>query len=273
MVSVGVKASCGGKPLAVLQDLIQRRMRWLGESAKDAVIGSSVLTVRSLRADSRKAREKATDRDVVVHEMPWAAGWIRERGRTRRVVRLSDSPKAHRVPGVRPVNLAGQSYVPGEKVKCYRVQPAYHPEWDWSKNKNAEFKCWFVLSKSEKVAKEFGKRRIEKYKSRYSGLAKSAFGFMLSKLGRNASFFRVTDCLQGNVSVEFISGGDYEDDFTVCLEDRLEYAKDALRSGEGAVARAMMKASNQITGRIWQLCGHKLSERLDPPFPELVGVR
>ena len=81
------------------------------------------------------------------------------------------------------MNLAGQRYERGEKVKVFKVVPAFHKDdWMWDKNANKADRCWYVLAKSEKVARDFGKRQVARYMKRWRGLGKTALGFAMAKL-------------------------------------------------------------------------------------------
>lgn len=58
--------------------------------------------------------------------------------------------------------------------------------------------------------------------------------------------------------------------YSLEASDLLEYAKLALKGGEGAVNTAMMKAANKITSVINQKCKKLLSfDKLETPFPEV----
>ena len=276
MIAPTVSMNYEGKPMAVLHDLIEKRQKYLGETVRDSVIATAILTVKSLRADTKQGKKQAKNSDVEVTDTGWVGGWAREGSRVWRCARYSSAPGAHRVKGVHPVNLAGQHYERGEKVKVFKVVPVFHKhDWKWAMNRNAAAKCWYVLAKSEKVARDFGKRQVTRYMKRWRGLAKTALGFAMAKLStRGVSFDLISAKAMkaANLHVRVIEGGN-KDSWRYIVSDSLSYAKAALKSGPGGVERAMMKAANQIAGRIWAVAGHKLDSRPPTPFPEVAGRR
>lgn len=275
-MKTSVEVTYEGRPLAELQRLIALRQKWLGESAKDATIATAIKVITSLRAGTKQARKRAKNSDIKVEDTGWSAGWITEGKVTRRCVRTSSAPGAHRVPNVWPVNLAGVTYVPGEKIRCYKITPAHPKTWKWDENRNGARRCWYVLARSKKDAINYGKARITRYLRRWRGLAKTALGFAMAKLSTRSEELddlvsakaRLAAGLNARVAVR--SARDSQSVF-VC--DSLRYAKKALKARSGAVELAMKKAANQISGYIWWLAGHKLTKRLATPFPEVAGRR
>jgi hypothetical protein len=180
------------------------------------------------------------------------------------------------VKDVRPVNLAGQTYTKGEKIKVYKVVPKFHQhDWQWDKNANKKDKCWYVLARSEKIARDFGKRQVSRYMRRWSGLAKTALGFAMAALstrGEKADPISAKALKAARLNAHVMKGGG-NGQWSCLVIDSLNYAKLALKSGPGGVDRAMKKAANQIAGRIWSVAGHKLDKCIESPFPEVRGKR
>ena len=268
MIAPTVTMTYEGKPMSVLHDLIEKRQKYLGETVRDSVIATAILTVKSLRADTKQGKKQAKNSDVEVTDTGLTAGWIEEGDKYSRYVRGHCN--------IRPVNLAGQRYFKGEKVKVYKVAPVFHKsDWKWEKNRNAADKCWYVLAKSEKVARDFGKRQVTRYMKRWRGLAKTALGFAMAKLSTKGVksdpvSAKAMKAAELNAKVfKGASGGSW----SCVVTDSLNYAKKALRSGPGGVDRAMKKAANQIAGRIWSVAGNKLDSRPPTPFPEVAGRR
>jgi hypothetical protein len=276
MVAPTISMTYEGKPMSVLNDLIEKRQKYLGETVRDSVIATAILCVKSLRADTRNGKKQAKNSDVEVTDTGWVGGWMREGAKKWRCARYSAAPGAHRVRGVRPVNLAGQQYVKGEKVKVYKVVPVHHrDDWRWAKNTNAKDRCWYVLAKSEKVARDFGKRQVSRYMQRWRGLAKTALGFAMAKLstrGVKSDPVSAKAMKAAELNAKVFKGGG-NGQWSIVVTDSLNYAKKALKSGPGGVDRAMKKAANQIAGRIWAVAGHKLDSRPPTPFPEVKGKR
>ncbi len=276
MVAPKISMTYKGKPMSVLNDLIVRRQKYLGETVRDSVVATAILCVKSLRADTRNGKKQAKNSDVEVTDTGWVGGWVRESGRKRRCARYSSAPGAHRVRGVRPVNLAGQRYEPGEKVKVFKVVPAFHKhDWTWEMNANKPHRCWYVLAKSEKVARDFGKRCVTRYMKRWRGLGKTALGFAMAKLstrGVKSDPVSAKAMKAAELNAKVFKGASGAS-WSCIVVDSLNYAKKALKSGPGGVERAMKKAANQIAGRIWSVAGHKLDSRPPTPFPEVAGRR
>lgn len=276
MVAPTISMTYEGKPMSVLNDLIEKRQKYLGETVRDSVIATAILCVKSLRADTRNGKKQAKNSDVEVTDTGWVGGWMREGARKWRCARYSAAPGAHRVRGVRPVNLAGQQYAKGEKVKVYKVVPVHHrDDWQWAKNANAKDRCWYVLAKSEKVARDFGKRQVTRYMKRWRGLGKTALGFAMAQLstrGVKSEPVSAKAMKAAELNAKVFKGASGTS-WSCIVVDSLNYAKKALKSGPGGVERAMKKAANQIAGRIWSVAGHKLSARPPTPFPEVAGRR
>lgn len=58
--------------------------------------------------------------------------------------------------------------------------------------------------------------------------------------------------------------------YSIHIEDNLNYALDALKSGQSSIDTAMMKAANKIASVINQKCKGLVGfEKLDIPFPEV----
>ena len=276
MIAPTVTMTYEGKPMSVLHDLIEKRQKYLGETVRDSVIATAILAVKSLRADTKQGKKQAKNSDVEVTDTGWVGGWAREGSRKWRCARYSSAPGAHRVRGVRPVNLAGQRYECGEKVKVFKVVPAFHKDdWMWEKNANKADRCWYVLAKSEKVARDFGKRCVTRYMKRWRGLGKTALGFAMAKLstrGVKSDPVSAKAMKAAELNAKVFKGASGAS-WSCIVVDSLNYAKKALKSGPGGVERAMKKAANQIAGRIWAVAGHKLDARPPVPFPEVKGKR
>ena len=268
MVAPTISMTYEGKPMSVLNDLIEKRQKYLGETVRDSVIATAILCVKSLRADTKSGKKQAKNSDVEVTDTGWSAGWIREGGKYRRYVRGR--------PDIHPVNNAGQRYIKGEKVQVYRVVPTFHKEdWRWEMNRNKADRCWYVFAQSERVAREFGKRCVTRYIRRWRGLAKTALGFAMAKLstrGVKSDPVSAKAMKAAELNAKVLKGGG-NGQWSVVVTDSLNYAKKALRSGPGGVDRAMKKAANQIAGRIMKVVGAKLDAPMSTPFPEVKGQR
>lgn len=273
MLEPSVSFTYAGAPAEVLSSLIEKRTRLLRESVRDAVVATAITVLKSLRADTRKARKRAKSADVCVEETGWVGGWEREGGIYHRVVRASSARRAAKVPGVFPVNNAGRRYIAGESVKVYRVTPTHGADrMTWAKNRNKG--CWYVFAQSRKVAEDLGRRLVQRKMDSWRGLAKTALGYAMkmtsTRQSVNSDAATAKARLAAGQAASVVShSGDGR--WTIAITDSLDYAKSALRSGSGGVERAMQKAANSIAGRLRKVAGGDLGGEIATPFPEVRG--
>ena len=273
MISPSMTATFDGKPLSVLSELIAKRGEILGETVSYAVKATAITVLKSLRADTRIAPKKANQKSFMVSDTGFVGGWERKGGKIHRVVRTSNARNAAKV-NIHPVNLAGRWYEKGEKVKVYRIMPTHGERMLWNKTRNRG--CWYVFAKSEKVAKDLAVRLMTRRINSYRGLAKATLGFAMAAvsnngiIGLNATSAKSIMAAKAAAKV-YESGGVSDGSYTVTISDALDYSRSALRSGAGAVERAMMKAANSIAGRLSKVASTKLGETIPTPFPEVKG--
>ncbi len=274
MISPSMTATFEGKPLSVLSELIAKRGEILGETVSHAVKATAITVLKSLRADTRMAPKRASRKSFRISDTGLVGGWERSGGKIRRVVRTSGARNAARV-NIRPVNLAGQRYERGENVKVYRIVPVHGEGMLWDKSKNKG--CWYVFAKSEKVARDLAVRLMTRRVGRYRGLAKATLGFAMAAIsnngaaGLNATSARSVKAAKAAAKVYEI-GGISDGGYKVTISDALDYSGLALRSGPGAVDRALMKAANSIAGRLSKVASARLGEAIPTPFPEVKGL-
>lgn len=272
MISPSLNATFDGKPLAVLSELIAKRGEILGETVSHAVKATAITVLKSLRADTRIAPKKASQKSFMVSDTGFVGGWERKGGKIHRVVRTSNARNAAKV-NIHPVNLAGQRYEKGESVKVFKIMPTHGERMLWNKTRNRG--CWYVFAKSEKVAKDLAVRLMSRRISSYRGLAKATLGFAMAAVsnngivGLNATSAKSIRAAKAAKVVE--SGGVSDGSYRISITDTLDYSRLALKSGTGAVERAMMKAANSIAGRLSKVASTKLGETIPTPFPEVKG--
>lgn len=262
-----------GKPIEVLEKLIEKRKELLGETTKDAVTATAITVLKSLRADTKIAPKKARPESFKITDTGLVGGWERVGGKFHRVVRTSATRGAPKVAGIYPVNNAGQHYEKGEIVKVYKVEPVNDAtmKWDMTKHKG----CWYVFAKSEGVAKKFAQLHMDRRVNSYRGLAKTTLGFAMAAVstrGNFASDVKTAKSLRAAKSAAQVTKqGGVGGTFTITIEDLLRYSALALKSGSAAVGQAMMKAANSIAGRLSKVAGAKLTATIPTPFPEVKG--
>lgn len=268
MLAVEAKADWGGRPLSALTDLIGQRQRIMGEDAKDATVATAIDVVRSLRALTRKAPEKANAKSYKIEATPYVASWERHGRSFRRVARVGGT--GAKAP-IYPVNNAGQHYVKGERVRVWKVTPVHGKRMKWEKNRNKG--CWYVFAQTEAVARRFAIEHVSRVLRKEAGMAKTAMGFAMARLSTRTTPVEAKGPKAHRVAsyAIYITASGAGGMFTLVVRDNLEYAKLALRGGDSAISLAMMKASNKIAGRLaqWEKKHFFEGERTATPFPEI----
>lgn len=186
MISPTAKFDYEGKPLSVLENLIEKRKKLLGETTKDAVVATAITVLKSLRADTRVAPANAPDTSYDITDTGYVGGWERVGGKFHRVARMSNNPKAPKVQNIYPVNLAGQRYEKGEEVRVYKIVPKFADSMKWEKTKHKG--CWYVFAKSIGVVQSYAKKLMTSRIRRYRGLAKGALGFAMAAISTKGNY-------------------------------------------------------------------------------------
>lgn len=274
MIDANANLTYEGAPIEVLQQLIEQRKEILKQNTRDAVIATSITVLKSLRADTKQAPKKARPSSFTISDTGWFGGWERVGGIFHRVPRASNSPKAPKIQGIYPVNLAGQHYEKGEIVKVYKVEPINDTTMQWDKTKHKG--CWYVFAKSQAVVEDFAVQHMTRRISTYTGLAKLTLGFAMAAVSTQGNFASDVQSAKAikaaSASAQVYKSGDIESgEYIVSILDVLNYSALALKSGSGAVDKAIMKAANSIAGRLRKVAGAKLTETIQTPFPEVKG--
>ncbi len=272
MVEATARATWEGRPLSELGRMLELRQRVLGETVRDAAVATAITVLKSLRADTRRAPRKASAKSYLIEDTGWVGGWERRGGRFVRVPRVSSARGAAKVAGVNPVNLAGRRRERGEKVQVWRITPRHGERMTWDRNRNKG--CWYVLARSKGVAEDFAKRAMQRKISAYAGLAKTTLGYAMARVSTRSAPASDVKGAKARVAAEMaarVSRTGGIGDFSLRVVDALDYARSALRSGPGAVERAMKKATNSIAGRLRRVASAELRRELATPFPEVRG--
>ena len=273
-MSEQVTVTYEGKPLSVLNELVEKRKKILGETTKQAVTATAIAVVKSLRAGTKTAPKKPPETSYTIEDTGYVGGWERVGGKYHRVPRVSLSPRAPKVAGIFPVNLAGQKYEKGEVVKVYRITPA-SPNMKWEKTKHK--KCWYVFARSEGVAKKFAIAHVARRIMSYLGLAKTTLGFAMAAISGNGTYAGEAKSKKSLLAasraadVRRVEGAD---NYALVVKDLLDYSVSALKDGNSGISAAMKKAANSIAGRLRKVASQKLSsEQVSIPFPEVSGKK
>jgi hypothetical protein len=261
-----------GRPLSVLNDLIQKRKQMLCEDAQDAVVATAIDVVRSLRTMTRKAPQRANAHSFRIEATPYVASWERSGKSFRRVARVGGT--GAKAP-IFPVNNAGPHYVKGERVRVWKITPAHPASMTWEKNRNDG--CWYVFAQTLAVARRFAIEHMSRVLRKESGMGRTALGFAMARLSTKSTPVEAQGPKAQRIASQAINistsgeGGT----FTLTVRDELRYSLPALKGGHYALDMAMAKAANKIAGRLakWQETHFFDGERITTPFPEIVSRR
>lgn len=243
-----------GRPLSALADLIGMRMKWMRESAKDAVVATAIDALVSLRALTRRARRAKRAKVVAVTGLrPSFEGG---RSRPRRVLRQGG---AKYVPATR-VKWLCPSGAKSRDLRVFRVVPEHEA-----------VRPYLVVAQSAERAAEFERRAAAQRIRRFGGLARWTLGAAMRGLStRNAAPDVSAEAEAAGARLAKVgrfAGADGA--YAVRVEDVARHAVSALRGGEGAVDVALMKAANKIAGRLAHRFGDALGPDFSTPFPEV----
>jgi len=239
-----------GREPEVLSDLILRRQRLFGETAQQAVIGTAISVMDSLRAQTIVADDNNFQ---FVRSMSARVSWCTVNKRRQLKVEGWGEFKKF-------VNLGGV-YRKGAQYYAYIAKVL----------KNGKPETIYILAQHDQEVAAYLKRRIKRYK----GMARSAWGHLMRMTSqRTPASDPVTaaavNVMRKNLSV--VSGGN-QYDFALQVSDDLQYAAAALKGGPASVSHAMQAASNKIAGRIRMFCAEHprfaVGENIQTPFPEI----
>jgi hypothetical protein len=238
-----------GREPEVLSDLILRRQRLFGETAQQAVIGTAIGVMQSLRTQTIVADENKFEFELSASAI---VRWVTEAKRRKLVVEGFE--KNLKFINLGGIHTTGSTYY----VFTAKVYKQGNPE------------KLYILAKNQTEVAAYLKRRIKKYK----GMARSAWGHLMRMTSQYAPTNdpitdAATNTLRKNLSV--VSGGN-QYDFAIQVTDDLQYAGAALKGGPASVTHALQAQSNKIAGRIRKFCADHptfAGENIQTPFPEI----
>lgn len=245
------------KPLSVLNDLISRRVKDLGQTAQDAVVATAITVLKSLKAMTRDAsKRKSFEVGVEQHADLYVS--LDRHGDVKRPCLRRGSRKGPKV--------HNNFYFAAKGMDLKRT----HVFWVTPEHENAP--PYFLVAYSESQALMFEAKRTLNRVADYGGLAKTALGIAMAKISTKNE---PTPSFRKNiekskiiaVNIEGANGGK----FGVTVHDKLGYSIPALRGGAAAMNVALMKAANKVAGQLAQ--GLKrigsFEQPIPTPFPEV----
>ena len=157
-------------------------------------------------------------------------------------------------------------YVCQPSTKTCRVWSWY----DFKAKHNGHHTTYLLVSPSAALAREWVWNKIKTRALAYRPLAQNALSMLMKNTGsRTAPPVKGehVKVINGLIKVYRYKAGDQ---FTLEAHDLLDYAKDAIKGGDAAIAQATAKACNKITATINHRCKDLLSYgKLPSPFPEV----
>lgn len=239
-----------GREPEVLSDLILRRQRLFGETAQQAVIGTAISVMDSLRAQTVVADETKIQ---FVRSSSARVSWTTvNRHRSLKVEGWGEFKKS--------INLTGR-YRTGMQAYPYVAKIL----------KNGKEESIYLIAEHDSQVANYLKKRIKRYK----GMARSAWGHLMRMTSQRGSSVEQVDAAAVNVLRKNLSvlRNDNQYDFAMQVTDDLQYAAGALQGGPSSVTYAMQAASNKIAGRIRMFCAEHprftVGENIETPFPEI----
>ena len=264
--SITVNASWHGKTLNDFCKVLQERMKYMNETARDSIAACALQVLRSIRTVTKVAKPSSIKVDVPVDNTLYPS-WTTESAKKRLCVRLKGSNaryfgKERLISTGNPVKI--------NHWMVYRYIDKLSPK----------LTQYLIIAPTKAAAKQRARQISIARQKRYAGLAKRALSvLMMRTFNKNVSDNvpqRVTlKAKEVTAKREIIAkaadgnGGKY----ALVLDDNLRYAIDAIKGGKAAIDTQMKKAMNKIVAAI----NNKLKknggllgpQRLETPFPEV----
>ena len=268
--NVTISATWHGKGLDALQKVLQDRMKYMHETARESVAAMMITTLQSLRTMTKVAKLSSIKVTVQAEES-LRLGWETKGGKKKPCLRVAGS---------------GQKYSGAERFVLAQV-PTKSAQKTWQVYRftdtlSPKRTTYLIAAPSAASAKAKAKAIVRSRQIRFAGLAKRALGVLMMKTGTK----RVNDAVPQRVNTkarevtdtrEIVAKSQNGGKYALVVADNLRYAVVAIKGGRQMVDMAAKKAANKTTAVInRQISKHGglLSPRkLPTPFPELTRKR
>lgn len=257
-MNASVNVSVGdGRTIQEFQKVLSERLKWLGMASENSVAACALDVLRSIRVETRIAKLSSTKIELK-QESGMTPSWS-TKGKDKAPCIRQGKVKYVKQPNERIVWC--QMPVYGSKLNVYR--------WDYKRGEKTT--TYYIVAGSQGEAKMKAKEKVQKRINMYKGLARHA----ISKLMMKTFATSITDAVNnatGQVADKntVVVKRNLNNEYSIHIEDNLDYALDALKSGQSSIDIAMMRAANKITSVINQKCKGLVGfEKLDIPFPEV----
>jgi len=239
-----------GKPAEALAQIIEARRRELGETTKQSCVAVASNILRSLRTETKVAKESQMEISVKLADDKYYPSFRRDKGSKGKMVSQRVLRQGKNGPVVTPDKVVWRvgKYVRGEVIHSYEIE---------DKVSDQKTISYIMVAKSEKdatkYAKQFHKGRVKRHK----GLAKHAIGLAMKAIYDKGSANdnvakKVNEIARRNVETKVTDTGFNEGEVNIHVHDKLDYAALALQNGPNSVNIAMKNALNKILGMLKQ---------------------
>ena len=243
-----------GKPAEALAQIIEARRRELGETTKQSCVAVASNILRSLRAETKVAKESQMEISVKLADDKYYPSFRRDKGSKGKMVSQRVLRQGKNGPVVTPDKVVWRvgKYAKGEVIHSFEVVDKV------SDQKEVKY---IMVAKSEKDAMKYAKQFHRGRVKRHKYLAKHAIGLAMKAIydkgGANDNVNKdVRDIARQNVDTSVRETGFNEGEVNIHIHDKLDYAALALQNGQASVNIAIQNAVNKIFGLIKQRVKH-----------------
>lgn len=259
-----------GKPAEALAQIIEARRRELGETTKQSCVAVASTILRSLRAQTKVAKEGQMDITVTMADDKYYPSFKRDKGSKGKNISKRVLRQGKDGPVITPEKVvwATGKYVRGQVVHSFDVVDKVSTE---------KVIKYIIVTGSAKEATRLAKQLHKSRVKRHKYLARHAIGLAMKAIydkgGANDNVNKdVRDLARQNVDTSVRETGFNSGEVNIHIHDKLDYAALALQNGESSVNLAIQNAVNKIFGMIKQRLkqnGGSIDESLKMSVDEL----
>ena len=267
MASIQVNASwANGKTLGDFCKVLQQRMTYMNETARDSVAAFAINILKGVRTITKVAKAASIKVKVEVDNTLYPSCTTKSAKKTL-CVRYKGSNE--RYMGNERLVSTGAS----GKMNTFYV-------YRFEDTLSSKLTKYLIVAPSAQAAKAKAKQIVRSRQMRYAGLARRAISMLMMK----TSTKNVADNVPARVSQKAKEVTDHREiiaksndgnggKYALVLDDNLNYALNAIKGGKTAVDVQMKKAMNKIVSVINQKLkkngGLLGPTKLETPFPEV----
>ena len=236
-VAVEAKLSSSAGSLEKLNELIEKRAKYLNITVKAAAVAAGVQIMKALKKDSRVAKVKGKYKGIVAQQMPWALGY---RGKPARacIVQSLARGSARVVPSDGKVVFLHGDLKPNQ-VHVYRV------------TQEKVILCpLYIVAKSKADAIAYAAKATSHRIEAKGSLASNAIGVAIQKLHEASPLdggAKAKNIASQLSNVEVREG---QSSCYVHIQDDIAFTTEALRHGESFIDAAIQKVGSKLYGML-----------------------